>query len=67
MSSLLLLLLPLTPRLLVFVVVVVVDFFLFDDDDDADRLIADPLGKEMVVAAAGNRRGRLALLSAYEG
>ena len=61
MSSLLLLL-PLTPRLLVFVVV---DFFLFDDDD-ADRLIADPLGKEMV-AAAGNRRGRLALLSAYEG
>ena len=66
MSSLLLLLLTLPlshPRLLVFVVV---DFFLFDDDD-ADRLIADPLGKEMVVAAAGNRRGRLALLSAYEG
>ena len=63
MSSLLLLLLTLPlshPRLLVFVVV---DFFLFDDDD---RLIADPLGKEMV-AAAGNRRGRLALLSAYEG
>ena len=61
-SLLLLLLLPLTPRLLVFVVVV--DFFLFD----ADRLIADPLGKEMVAAAAaGNRRGRLALLSAYEG